>query len=145
MRITLLSLSILFMLAGCSTGVPVAVTYRDHSLNGSGHSSQDFANFAFTVSDSSVACHGSYDLRGAFAPEFKFPISCSDGRTARVEFNRMEKPIDKAGVEYPVRGRVIFSDGSIGMFNMGADARDLNEKSLVYQSFIEELEQPKFK
>ena len=145
MRKMFLILPALVILAGCSSGAPVAVTYKGHSLNGVGQSSPDMTNFSFTVSDYAVACTGNYDMRAAFAPEFTFPISCSDGRTGRVEAYRESRPIDKLGVDYPVRGKVTFSDGAIGMFNLGADARGLTEASLVYQSFTEGLNQPKFK
>ena len=132
-------------LAGCATGAPVAVTYRDHSLSGVGRSSADMSNFSFTVSDNAVACSGQYDMRAAFVPAFTFPISCSDGRTGRVEARREPYATDKAQENYPIRGKVIFSDGKVGMFNLGADARYLNEHSLTYQNYIESLSEQKFK
>jgi hypothetical protein len=128
----------LWSLAGCATGVPGAVTYPNHALNGSGHSSQDMSNFTFTVEDSSVSCRGGYDMRTAFTAEYSFPISCSDGRTGRVVARRDAQPADKYGADWPVRGKIQFSDGSIGMFNLGAGASDINTKSIVYQEFIEE-------
>lgn len=140
---SLINFLALCSLAGCSTGVPVAVTFRDHALNGSGQSSQDFSNFTFNVNDSAVSCRGSYDMQKAFQAEFSFPLSCSDGRTGRVVARREARPVDGSGVDYPVRGKITFSDGSIGMFNLGADASNINNKSVVYQQFIEELPQPK--
>ncbi len=143
MRKTAASICILFLLSGC-TSVPVAVTYRGHSLNGSGDSNPDMSTFSFKVSDDTVACHGSYALAPAFAPKFTFPISCSDGRTGRVEANRGAQAMDRAGTDFPVNGKIIFSDGAIGMFNLGAYARDLNTKSLIYNDFIEGLNEKKF-
>ena len=143
MRMQTLSFCVLFLLSGC-TSVPVAVTYRAHSLNGSGDSSPDMSTFSFKVSDDTVACHGRYALAPAFAPKFTFPISCSDGRTGRVEASRGSQAMDLAGTDFPVNGRIIFSDGTIGMFNLGAYARDLNTKSLIYNDFIEGLNEKKF-
>ena len=145
MRKVLLTFCSCLTLVGCATGTPVAVTYQGHSLNGEGASSKDLMDFAFSVSDGSVACHGGYDMRNAFAPEFTFPISCSDGRTGRVAARREAKATDKLGVDFPVRGKIIFSDGSIGMFNLGADARSINTNSIIYQQFNEGLAQTKFK
>lgn len=134
---------VLFLLSGC-TSVPVAVTYRGHSLNGSGNSSPDMSTFSFKVSDDTVACHGTYALAPAFVPKFTFPISCSDGRTGRVEASRGGQPMDLAGTDFPVNGKIAFSDGGIGMFNLGAYARDINTKSLIYNDFIESLNEKKF-
>jgi hypothetical protein len=142
MRMLFLSFCVLFMLAGC-TSVPVAITYRGHSLNGSGDSTPDMSTFSFKVSDAAVACHGSYALAPAFAAKFTFPISCSDGRTGQVEAGRGAQAMDRAGTDFPVNGKITFSDGSIGMFNLGAYARDFNTKSLMYNDFIEELNEKK--
>ena len=139
-----LSFCVFASLASCSS-VPVAVTYRGHSLTGSGDSSQDMSTFSFKVSDEDVACNGSYALAPAFAPKFTFPISCSDGRTGRVEANRGAQAMDRAGVDFPVNGKIIFSDGTVGMFNLGAYARNFNTKSLMYNDFIEELQEKKFR
>jgi len=133
----------LWSLAGCATGVPVSVTYSNHALNGSGYASQDMSNFTFAAEDSSVSCRGSYDMRAAFRAEYSFPISCSDGRTGRVIARRDAQPADQHGVDWPVRGKIQFSDGSIGMFNLGAGASSINTKSIVYQDFIEENSLPK--
>lgn len=138
MRKSIVTFFALWSLAGCATGVPVAVTYPNHALNGSGNSSQDFSNFTFTVNDSSVSCRGSYDMRTAFSVEFSFPLSCSDGRTGRVVARRDLQPADNYGVDWPVRGRIQFSDGSVGMFNLGAGVSNINTKSIVYQEFIED-------
>ena len=138
MRKYIVTFFALWSLVGCATDVPVAVTYPNHALNGSGNSSQDFSNFTFTVNDSSVSCRGSYDMRKAFSSEFSFPLSCSDGRTGRVVARRDLQPADNYGVDWPVRGRIQFSDGSVGMFNLGAGASRINTKSVIYQEFIEE-------
>ena len=143
MRKMPLSFCLLIMLSGC-TSVPVAVTYRGHSLNGSGDPSPDMSTFAFKVSDDTVACRGSYALAPAFAPKFTFPISCSDGRTGRVEAIRGAQAMDLAGTDFPVNGKIIFSDNSIGMFNLGAYAQGINNKSLIYSDFIEGLNEKKF-
>jgi len=143
MRRLALSFSVLFMLSGC-TSVPVAITYRGHSLNGSGDSSPDMSTFSFKASDDTVACRGSYALAPAFAAKFTFPITCSDGRTGSVEANRGAQPMDRAGTDFPVNGKIVFSDGSIGMFNLGGYAKDLNTKSLIYNDFIEDLNEKKF-
>jgi hypothetical protein len=143
MRRLSLSFYLIFILSGCSS-VPVAVTYRGHSLNGSGDSSPDMSTFSFKVSDNTVACHGSYALAPSFAPNFNFPISCSDGRTGRVEAIRGAQAMDLAGTDYSVNGKVIFSDGAIGMFNLGRYAKDFNTKSLMYNDFIEGLNEKKF-
>ena len=132
----------LVLLSGC-TSVPVAVTYREHSLNGSGYSNPDMSTFSFKVSDDMVACQGSYALAPAFVPKFTFPISCSDGRTARVEVQRGALAMDNAGVDFPVMGKVIFSDGSYGMFNLGSYANGINTKSLIYIDFMEDLRDKK--
>ena len=137
MRKSPLTFLALLSLAGCATGVPVAVTYPNHSLNGSGHASQDMSNFTFAVEDSSVTCRGSYDMRAAFRAEYSFPISCSDGRTGLVMARRDAQPEDQFGFDWPVRGKIQFSDGSIGMFNLGAGASNINTKSIVYQQFTE--------
>jgi len=131
------------VLSGC-TSVPVAVTYRGHSLNGAGDPSPDMSMFSFKVSDDTVACHGSYALAPAFAPKFTFPISCSDGRTGRVEAIRGAQPMDLSGTDFPVNGKIIFSDNAIGMFNLGANARDINTKSMIYSDFLEGLKEQKF-
>jgi hypothetical protein len=102
------------------------------------------STFSFKVSDTTVACHGSYALATAFAPKFTFPISCSDGRVGRVEASRGAQAMDRAGTDFPINGKVIFSDGTIGMFNLGAYARDFNSKSLIYNEFIEGLNEKKF-
>jgi len=135
-----LSFCVFASLASCSS-VPVAVTYRGHSLTGSGDSSQDMSTFSFNVSDDAVACNGSYALAPAFAPKFTFPLSCSDGRTGRVEASRGAQPI---GGDYPVSGKITFSDGTVGMFNLGSYARNFNTKSLMYNDFIEGLQEKKF-
>ena len=126
----------------CCSSVPVAVTYRGHSLTGSGDSSQDMSTFSFKVSDDDVACNGRYALAPAFAPKFTFPLSCSDGRTGRVEASRGAQPI---GADYPVSGKITFSDGTVGMFNLGAYAQNFNTKSLMYNDFIEGLQEKKFR
>jgi hypothetical protein len=136
-----LSLCLFVSLASCSS-VPVAVTYRGHSLTGSGDSSQDMSTFSFKVSDDGVACNGSYALAPAFAEKFTFPLSCSDGRTGRVEASRGAQPI---GADYPVSGKITFSDGTVGMFNLGDYARNFNTKSLMYNDFIEGLQEKKFR
>lgn len=143
MRKLCFSFCIFFMASGCSF-VPVAVTYRGHSLNGTGDTSPDMLTFSFKVSDDTVACHGSYALAHAFAPKFTFPISCSDGRTGRVEAIRGAQPMDLAGTDFPVNGKIIFSDNAIGMFNLGAYARDINTKSMIYSDFLEGLKEQKF-
>lgn len=143
MRKTIFTLCTVLSLSGC-TSVPVAITYRGHSLNGSGNSSADMSSFAFKVSDAEVSCQGKYDLEGAFAASFTFPISCTDGRTGNVEASRGLAPMDRAGVDFPVSGKITFSDGSIGMFNLGAYAKDINTKSLIYNDFIESLNEKKF-
>lgn len=102
------------------------------------------STFSFRVSDASVACRGSYALAPAFAPKFTFPISCSDGRTGQVEAGRGAQALDRAGKDFPVSGKIIFSDGGIGMFNLGAYAQDFNTKSLMYNDFIEGLNEKKF-
>jgi uncharacterized protein YceK len=143
MRNLALSFCVLLMLSGC-TSVPVAVTYRGHSLNGSGDSSPDMSTFSFKVSDDTVACRGSYALAPAFAQNFTFPISCSDGRTGTVEANRGAQAMDLAGTDFPVNGKINFSDGAIGMFNLGDYARSINTKSLIYNDFIEGITEKKF-
>ena len=140
----LLSFYLLAGLAGCAS-VPVAVTYRGHSLTGSGFSSQDMSEFSFTASDDQVSCRGQYALAPAFAPNFTFPISCSDGRTGKVEASRGAQAMDRAGQDFPVSGKITFSDGGIGMFNLGNYARSFNTKSLMYNDFVEGLNEPKFK
>ena len=136
---------LLLALPGCSTAVPTAVTYRGHSLTGEGAPTADMAEFSFNVADSQVSCRGGYVMRKAFAPKFTFPISCSDGRTGQVQAERGETALDEENSQYPVRGKIIFSDGAVGMFNLGADARYMSTKSLVYQSFVEQQDEPKFK
>lgn len=138
-RIILLFCGVVLALAGC-TGVPVAVTYLDHSLTGSGASSQDQSSFSFLVSDQRVSCRGSYNLAPAFGSKFKFPISCSDGRRGSVEATRLSQPVDKAGQDFPVTGKIIFTDGEIGMFNLGEYARNLNTNSINYREFIEDAQ-----
>lgn len=135
----------LLTLSGCSTAVPTSVTYHDHSLTGEGKPTPDMAEFSFDVSDGQVSCRGRYIMQKAFAPKFTFPISCSDGRTGQVEAERGAIALDKGESQYPVRGKIIFSDGAIGMFNLGADAGNMSTKSLIYQSFIEKQSERKFK
>lgn len=136
-------LSIVFFASlACCSSVPVAVTYRGHSLTGSGDSSPDMSTFSFKVSDDVVACNGRYALAPAFASKFTFPLSCSDGRTGRIEASRGAQPI---GADYPVSGKITFSDGTVGMFNLGAYAQNFNTKSLMYNDFIEGLQEKKFR
>lgn len=144
LRCVLLILGLSLTLAGC-TGTPVAITYPDHSLTGVGASSSDQSSFSFLVSDDHVSCRGSYNLAQAFRSNFSFPITCSDGLSGRVEVVRMPLPTDKAGQDYLVSGKVIFSDGKIGMFNLGQYARNLNVNSISYQEFIEDLRLSKVK
>ena len=134
--------AVIMTLAAC-TSVPVALTYADHSLSGYGSSSSDMSTFTFEVTDNQVACQGSYSLAPSFAPRFTFPISCSDGSKARVEARRDIPAMDKPGVDYPVLGKVVFSDGSYGMFNLGSYARGINTNSLIYIDFMEDLRQKK--
>lgn len=131
-------LTILTTLTACSS-VPVAITYGEHSLTGVGVTSPDMSTFSFKVTDDDVACQGSYALAPAFVPRFTFPISCSDGRTARIEARRGSVAMDKAEVDFPLMGKVVFSDGSYGMFNLGLYARKINTNSLIYKEFIEDL------
>ena len=124
-------------MTGC-TGVPVAITSPGHSLMGWGYSNQDLSGFSFSVSDERLSCSGNYNLALAFSPNFSFPISCSDGRAGNVEAVRGALAVDKAGQDFPVSGRVVFSDGAVGMFNLGAYAQKMNENSIAYKEFIEE-------
>jgi hypothetical protein len=145
MRATLVFLSFIPLLTACSVGVPTAVTYRGHSLTGEGRSSVDMQEFSFTTLDSQVTCYGGYDLPAAFTNKFTFPIHCSDGRSGKVEVERIEKPSDRLGQEFPVRGKIIFSDGAIGLFNLGSEARNMSTQSIIYQNFVEELGRPRLK
>lgn len=134
-------------LAGCATAIPVAVTYQGHSLSGAGQPTPDLSSFEFSVEDDRVACRGAYLLAASFTREFTFPISCSDGRTGRVEAARtitIDRKVQEGTMRFItmntdiVSGKVIFSDGSVGLFNLGPGSRHINTKSLSYQDFVED-------
>lgn len=144
MRHVMIIPSVLVLLASC-TSTPVAITYAGHSLIGAGSSSEDHSTFSFKVTDDAVACSGSYSLSLAFVPKFTFPISCSDGRMGHVHAYRGDKAMDRAGVDFPVQGKIIFSDGAVGMFNLGSYARDLNYKSMIYKDFLEKMDEKTYK
>lgn len=140
-------LSILFIvltLAGCA-GVPVAIISPSHSLTGWGSSNQDLTSFSFLASDDYMSCSGSYDLAHSFAANFNFRIYCDDGRTGKVMAVRVAEPMDPAGQDFPVSGKVVFSDGSVGMFNLGSYAKKMNENSITYKYFLEDQQVKKFK